>query len=104
MITGGRAVVFYTNDHLSCSAGFDAQYPLSDISRVELVQENSIAIYQNETIRLPRGDSSNTGIGVKITTKQSDDGYYDFIAFGSLDGERFACGLLCLLEKQALTQ
>ena len=39
MITGGRAVVFYTNDHLSCSAGFDAQYPLSDISRVELVQE-----------------------------------------------------------------
>ena len=97
--------MFYTNDHLSCSASFDAQYPLSNISTIQQGgahsgNSTSIAIYQNETIRLPRGDSSNTRIGVKITTKQSDDGYYDLIiiAFGSLDGGRFARGLLCLLE------
>ena len=94
----GGDIIYYTNDHLGhlclCSTCCDAQYPLSDISRVEFIQGNDIAIFQNESIILPRGNSSGTGMGVRITTKQSDGGYYDIIAFGSLDAQRFARGLV----------
>ena len=65
---------------------------------MEFIQGNGIAIYQNEGIILPRGNSSGTGTGVKITTKQSDGGYYDIIAFGSLDAQRFAHGLVSFAQ------
>ena len=92
--TAGGDVVYYTNDSLgllqSCLG--DAQYPLSDIDKVELIQGDGIKLGKK---RIPLHGSD--GRGVKITFKQSG-GHYTIIAFGSPNAGEFVSKLSRQME------
>ena len=105
-LLAGGYVMYYTNEHLVHLFWFlgniYTQYLLSDIKKIELIRENSVILYDDESVDLPREPGSDTGIGVRITTKPSDDGYYSIIVFGSLDAEQFVSNLSQFLEKKGI--
>ena len=83
-VLAGGCVIYYTNEHLVhllcvCGLNCNAQYPLSDIKKVEFIQGNSVIVYGDESIDLPRKPGSGTGTGVRVTTKPSATGYYNLL-------------------------
>ena len=83
----GGDVIYFRKDHLghiSCCSCCETQYPLTKISKVEVVR--------NQLVGLGAGKAIFLDLGVVVTV-QHDEDRYTVIAFGTPEAEEFVSKL-----------